>query len=838
MRRRRWVAVVAVLIIVVLSGSFLTLKVGSRHPAVKRAVLGRILPEVGGRLSVGELEFGLASIGLRDVDVEMGPRGSIHLPAATVSLSYSKLIMNGLEPRRALSTVIVSGPVVHLRYGFPEDERPTTPGLLELGPYLPDYLGVSEAVVVLEDARTGRSVGLSSLDLLIERGEGGRADGRATASALGGDANLFVEFSWDTLDEILTANAGISGARLSPNIPFPDGFTVTPVEGSVDATSTAVLSSGPEARWNVEFVVSDAELGLPSGMGVAHGVSAEGGFDAGNFSATVSSAEWKGASTSGSVDVDLAGRSFRTIELTTRGLAASTLADLGGGLPASVEGTLSLDATAAGPWDDLSADLAVRSPSVALGGTRFSDVVADVSYTAGRYDVTDLSFGVFGGGAGLTGSVGPEEDGERTFEVRGGAADLDAGAVAGAFGRPGWSGSVSISGLELSSRGDVLDVESLLSWRGIAMGPVAVGSGAGGFILRDDVLSGTLAAANGSAALSGEVLSLSMDPSVEAELVLTEVLLDSLTASGGSPLPGMAFTGTLAAAGPLEGFSVDGSLRALCDYCDASVSLDGIVGLGKSGGSASLELRSHDAVVRDVETPFAASLHADGTSVRLAPLEVEGIGELTLEIDTDGARGIRGSAVVSEADLSEVVRILSGTRLPPSMNGLLFASVSVGGTLDSPSASGQIQVGNGEAAGVADLGAVLSATLDDGIVDIREMNLSESGRLFVDVRGTAELGGELALAITGEGVPGPLLAGDGETLFDVGFGVGGTWSGPALDGTIEGRDGSFLGVSFDELLARVTGAAGIVSVDPLLSGETRKLSGEGQRHHTTRGAVR
>ena len=99
MRHRRWVVVLAILIIAVLPLSFLGLKVASRHPAVKRAVLGRIMPEIAGELTIGGLEMGLASLHFTDIMLQLESGGYVVVPYAAVNVSLPRLVSGGLIPR-------------------------------------------------------------------------------------------------------------------------------------------------------------------------------------------------------------------------------------------------------------------------------------------------------------------------------------------------------------------------------------------------------------------------------------------------------------------------------------------------------------------------------------------------------------------------------------------------------------------------------------------------------------------------------------------------------------------------------------------------------------------
>ncbi|MCK4410409.1 MAG: hypothetical protein KAW67_09995, partial [Candidatus Eisenbacteria sp.] len=200
MRHRRWVVVLAILVIAVLPLAFLGLKVVSRHPAAKRVVLGRIMPEVAGELTVGGLEMGLASLRFTDIMLRLEGGGHVRVPSATVNVSLPKLIIGGLMPQRSLSAIIISDPTVVIDYGH--DRAPDAPvgplfDVSSLESYLPDYLGISGATISFRDARTERTLTIDSIDLLLERDGEGPVGGGASGNCLGGERNFEARFTWD-----------------------------------------------------------------------------------------------------------------------------------------------------------------------------------------------------------------------------------------------------------------------------------------------------------------------------------------------------------------------------------------------------------------------------------------------------------------------------------------------------------------------------------------------------------------------------------------------------------------------------------------------------------------
>jgi len=334
-------------------------------------------------------------------------------------------------------------------------------------------------------------------------------------------------------------------------------------------------------------------------------------------------------------------------------------------------------------------------------------------------------------------------------------------------------------------------------------------------MLRDDVLTASLSDSAGSVALSSRIESVSREPSVEAELVLSEVRAASLPASPGARAPDVELTGTLSAEGPIEGFSVGGSLVVEGEDGRASVSVDGIVGLADGAGSVSLDVRSPDAVLRGVELPFSSTLRVYGDRVAIQSLEVDGLGEARLALSRRSDRSLSGSVVVSEARLQDVLAAFADVRAPQSLDGLVFASLSLAGSRDAPRIEGQVQIGNGSVMGVDGLSAVLAGRLEDGIIHVDEMALQHDGDRVLNVEGTADLDGDVAIIARGSGIPGPLLMGDDGTRFSLRLGVGGDRRSPTLDAVVEASDGAFLGVPFDDFLARVTGAENVLRLNPL-----------------------
>ncbi|MBD3349028.1 MAG: hypothetical protein GF400_07515, partial [Candidatus Eisenbacteria bacterium] len=482
MQRRRWVAVVAVLIIALLSFSFLALKAGSGHPAVRREVLARVLPEVGADVTIGELEVGLASLTFGDVDLDLGSRGGVHIPFGTVSLSYRRLLLTGLDVRRSLSTAIVSDPVVTLRYGAADTSVREAGGLLELGPYLPQYMGISGATVVLEDVRSGKSVELSELDLLLTRRDDGSVTGSAAADALGGTGNLTADIEWDTRAGTLSVDSELSGARATDSLPLPPESPVEIHEGSLYATGSLKLREDASPEVLLSFALDDGRLALaPAGEEIAR-VRASGALDGTTLSLTLAEAVWRGGRLSGRGTLDLRTRGLADVVIEGRGMQAGAIAELAGisREDLAVSGGVDAAVSLGGTWSAPTLEGSVRSDRLLLGEDVLQDLSMNLDWSDERLDVSDLEFDAYGGSASaalVVAGVGTD-----SWETRGEAdvEGIDAGILGGRLGAPELEGRLSAEDVEFRISPESRSAESLLRWSGRRIGGVAVGSGAGG----------------------------------------------------------------------------------------------------------------------------------------------------------------------------------------------------------------------------------------------------------------------------------------------------------------------------------------------------------------------
>lgn len=818
MRRRRWAAVVAVFIIAILPLSFLGLKIASHHPSVKRAVLSRIVPDVEGQLSVGELGIGLASLSLGDVLIDMGERGSVRVPSATVSLRYPRLLARGLEVRRALGTVIMTRPTIVIRRGVADTASVGVggpPDLRPLGRFLPDYLGVSDGTVVVEDAASGRRVEITSLDLFLEKRDAATAVGDAVGDVLGGSDNVTASLTWDLREGALSANADVTSADLSLGDLLPLDLPFDADSGTARVRGSGTLVSGDGlADVDVTFDLEAARFILPRGLPPVAGVSAAGSFDGDSLKLQVGGARWDGSSLSARGILVPSSGSLRHLKLRAEDVSAALVGRLAGGLPVDASGLLDVEARVNGSWPSLSADVYVRADSAVIADASLSDVSLRATVSETVLVVDEIAASWLGGDVRASGVLTRDPaDTSWAFDVEARASDLSAAEIARALGGDGWSGTVTLSDLRARGSDRRTDIESLVTWSDLRAGPVALGSGAGGLLLRDGAVAATFASREGYYAVSGEIDGVFADPVVDAELTLTGLRVDSLLAAAGAPE--LALSGAISAAGPAGALDLSGVIAVEGRDASGTVAIEGFFLQSPSGPELRADVHAPDAVVRGVGLPLSARIVADTASLSVSGMRAGGVGEANVEIGLAAPRTLRGSAVVSEASLRDVCALVFGVRLPDSVDGLVFASGSLGGTVDAPQAQGQIQIGNGRAFGVAGLDAVVSVVLEDGVAAIREAVLRDRGESVLTVSGTAGIGGDLALSVRGEGMPGPLLGGGSDSRFDLTLGIGGKTDGPTLDGVVEASHGEFLGVAFDEFSARFTGAESIVQVDPL-----------------------
>ena len=197
MRHRRWVLILAVILLGIIPATLVTLRVATRRPAVRSELLSRFVPSIEGTIDVGDLEVGGASVRFSDVRIQLDNGSSVVLPSGSASVSYREFALNGFDLGSSLSTLILTDPSITLRVGGSPDEdgavgaetSGTGQGIELLMQSLPDYLGVSGGTVTVLDESSGRSLVIGDLDMLLERTVEGDLDGRAGGAIMSGGAS-------------------------------------------------------------------------------------------------------------------------------------------------------------------------------------------------------------------------------------------------------------------------------------------------------------------------------------------------------------------------------------------------------------------------------------------------------------------------------------------------------------------------------------------------------------------------------------------------------------------------------------------------------------------------
>ena len=816
MRRARWVVALTVFIIAALPLSLLVLKIGSRHPSVKRAVLARILPEFPGRLSIGGLEVGLASLSFSDVVLEYCDLVVVHVPKAIVHVSYRRLLAHGLSPRRSVDTVIVTAPRIVVTCPEHPDSLHVSGGPVDLGGLadgMPDYVGVSDATLVVRGFPSGRELTVDGIDLLVRRCEDRSIEGSLVGSAFGGTDNVCASLAWYPAGDSLEVSAELVDADLSRANVLPDSWGVAFRSGTGTAGLNARVS-GDTMSSVLEFAFADAGFSLPGELGVLTEARGNGSWDGTRLSVAVKEARWEGADITGDVEIEPAERRLVRLNLTARQGSLARLASLAGISPDVVAGRVHLDVEASGPFDGVSVSFVADAKQARYRGLPIEELHLAAGWTGDRVGVRELRAAVCGGQVDASGSVARASDGGPwRLDLRGEAVDLDVARIATILGDERGAGTLDLRDVVVSGLLDRPSGEAALVWRDVAVGSVALGSGRGGVLLRDGVLTGT--ASSRRFAVTVTVEHVWSAPSVDAELRLAQLRVDSLLAPALDMELPVVVDGALEVRGPLGALAFDGAVDVVGPATAGSLDVEGSLDTRAAPALLSVSVESDDLTLRGVAVPFAADLSLDATGAAAARLDLPGIGEARGRVALSGDRPFRASLVVSEADLRDVIALMTGRTPPASVEGLLFASVSAGGTLARPTAIVQLQVGNARVLGVTDLDAALVADVRSDSLDLRELVVRHSGRRVVAASGTAAFDGDVAATLTGDGVPGPLLGGDEATSFDVTLGVGGRWRSPTFDARVEASSGRFVGIPFDVLAARVTGAEGLLTVERL-----------------------
>ncbi|MBN2564164.1 MAG: hypothetical protein JXB46_00475, partial [Candidatus Eisenbacteria bacterium] len=450
MRHRRWVVVLAVFVLAVLPLAFLSLEMASRNPAIKRAVLSRIIPEVAGELSIGRLEIGFGSLEFGDVTLELAGGGFVSVPSATVSLSLRRFLVSGLAAEEALSSIIVTDPLVAINYGMesgPGEETPPAFDVASLERYLPDYLGVSNATVVFTDVRTGRGLRVDSIDFLLERSDDAPAVGEALGSVLGGSGNLSSQFTWDSDSRTLSVSGKLTDTGLSDDLPVPPALPVEIISGTVSADFVASVSPDSVRGLDLSFRVSDAGMLIASVGEELSSVSAEGRFNDGVLTLRSVSGEWRSASWAADGAVRPAGGEIRAMSFRGSGVPLGPALVLMGLGEQGAEGRVDVTAGISGSFESPTLDVAVRGRQLSVRNLSVAEASAAARFGRGSVDLRSLQADVLGGRFSVSGTALRDPDTNLwSFDLTGDALDLRMAAVmAAAGGDTGATGSVSLT---------------------------------------------------------------------------------------------------------------------------------------------------------------------------------------------------------------------------------------------------------------------------------------------------------------------------------------------------------------------------------------------------------
>jgi len=498
MRHRRWVVVLAILIIAVLPLGFLGLKVASRHPAVKRVVLSRMMPEVEGELTIGGLEMGLASLHFTDVMLQLEGGGYVLVPSAAVAVSLPKLLAGGLVPSASLSSMIISDPRIVITYGQDEGEASSRPSfdVTTLEAYLPDYIGISGASVAFRDERTARTFTIDSIDFLLERDGDGPAVGGASGNCTGGSGNFQAQFTWDGSTQTLSAGGTLDGVRLDESLPVPPSLPIEFTSGVASATFHASVSPDTVRGLEMGFAVDDAVV-LVTALGeTVTGVDARGRLRGGVATLESATGRWRTSSWAASGSTSESG-AFDDVRLSAGEVPLRTVADLLELGELNIDGSADVSALVTGRIDDPTAAVTILASDVDVGGVALTEVSGSATLTSESVTTEGIEARIFGGVVAVSGSLLRGGKEEWSFDFEADATGLDAGRlVETATGDTTARGTISLRDVVGTGSLGRPNLESLLFWEDLALGPTALGSGAGGFLLSGGGLSVSLASSD------------------------------------------------------------------------------------------------------------------------------------------------------------------------------------------------------------------------------------------------------------------------------------------------------------------------------------------------------
>jgi len=821
MRHRRWVLLLAFVLVAVVPLVFVGLRVASRHPAFRRAVAERLMPDAKGRLSIGELEVGLASVRAADVRVELEGGGFVEIPRIALGVSWPRLVASGFNPAGSLGSAVVSGPRIVIALGA-ADEAGTGARFRPAAVFdaIPDRVSVSDASITFIDT-AGWSLGAHSLDLVAARGRDGRVAGEVSGSCLGARGNLTGAFAWDRLSRSLSVTASVADGDLSSDglVTLPR-VRARPLSGRGEAT-LALTTDGASTDWNVSFGLRDADLAFAEGE-TLRAVSARGSLDGDVLSVTEATGAWRSSDLEADGAVSLARREFDGLRVTASGLpldAAWRLArgEHGGDDVAVPEGTADLVAALTGAFGAPVLDLSVSRADLTLGPVSLSGCAGSGRLGDGRVEVDRLTGEAAGGRFSVAGSAG-RRDGSTpwTLDVSGEATDLDLSAL-WRDADPSVGGRVSLGSLRIAGTTERPSASAEVAWRALAVAGVQLRSGRGDVVFDGDSLTVDLRSDAGTYAVVGSVTDLTTRPALDVHATLSGFAADSTLVPRGVPLAPTILDGSLSLRGPLDGLTFRGGLGALGGDLTGFFALSGTLSGGPGARRMAASCRSEDATLRGVAVPLSADVALDREALDIANLVLANAVTAHARIGLRGAREIEGEVVVSQAALADILRAAVAKPALGGVDGALSLSATLGGTVDEPRAEIEAAADGVRIGGVGGLGATLSASVAGKRVALRAAELLDGGTPALTASGEVSLDreGEVSVSVRGRDLPGRLLGGSDETRFDVTAGIGGTRGRPSFDALVESSRGEFLGIPFDRLAARVTGAEGAARVEPL-----------------------
>ncbi len=490
MRHRRWVLILAVVVLGVVPASLVFLRVATTRPSVRSALMARLVPRIDGDIEVGGLSFGLASVRFQDVLLTFDDGSSIRVPGGSASISYRQLIAGGFDPAQSLSTVILTEPHVTLKVGAGrsaadeasrrERSRRASLALDRLGSVLPDYLGVSGArVSILAGADSVRTK-IEGLDLVLERTARDRLAGRANGSVLGDSTNLTATIA--VRGDTLSVTGALERADLSPSAVTPVWGGVRPLAGFVSADFSFTRdSTGTELDLDVELDGVDVAV---AGSDTVSGIRGGFSYDGRTVRPSAISGRWRGARIDARGGrISLSEGTMSGIALTVAGLDASRLADLIGGTIPELGGGLVAGVQLDGTFREPIVTFHVRSDRLLLSPLQFEGMTAEGAYRGGvvRFDRMDAN--VLGGEFTASGTI--TLAGTRELEARGAITSIELDRLAALGWADALTGHATLSDIVLEGYGDSYSGELLLNFSDVRYGELALGDGAGGVLVED-----------------------------------------------------------------------------------------------------------------------------------------------------------------------------------------------------------------------------------------------------------------------------------------------------------------------------------------------------------------